>query len=155
MSESSLSDSMSGSISTSMLEISISGPNASQRLQKALRDGQVVRLGRAPKEGWAVPWDRAISREHADIHWQNGQLNISMLPTATNPIVYRNKMMKELTIAPGDWFQIGETKFQAGALPNERLQQELMKMPSRTPSMLNLTRESVRSWRSMRTPRTN
>ena len=47
-----------------MLEISISGPNASQRLQKALRDGQVVRLAKAAKEGWAVPRDRAIPRKH-------------------------------------------------------------------------------------------
>jgi adenylate cyclase len=104
------------SLPESMLQISISGPDASQRLQKALSDGQTVRIGRAPKQGWAVPWDRAISREHADIRWQNGQLTISMVPTATNPIIHRNKMMKELTIAPDDWFQIGETKFQAGGV---------------------------------------
>jgi adenylate cyclase len=110
MSQVSLSD------SPSLLQLSISGPDASQRLQKGIREGQVVRIGRAPKQGWAVPWDRAISREHADIRWQNGQLNIEMVPTATNPIIYRNKMMKELTILPGDWFQIGETKFQAGGV---------------------------------------
>jgi hypothetical protein len=112
MSDSSLPE----SISASMLQISISGPDASQRLQNGLSDGQTVRIGRAPNQGWAVPWDRAISREHADIRWQNGQLTISMVPTATNPIIHRNKMMKELTIAPDDWFQIGETKFQAGGV---------------------------------------
>ena len=53
--------------SASMLQVSISGPDPSQRLQKAIREGQVIRIGRAPKEGWAVPWDRAISREHADV----------------------------------------------------------------------------------------
>lgn len=97
-----------------MLQISISGPDASQRLHKGLREGQTVRFGRAPKHGWGIPWDRAISREHADITWARGQLTVTMIPQARNPIVYRNQMMKEVTIAQGDWFQIGETKFQAG-----------------------------------------
>jgi adenylate cyclase len=100
--------------SASMLQISISGPDPSQRLQKAIRDGQVVRIGRAPKEGWAVPWDRAISREHADIRWENAELTVRMISQARNPLIHRNKMMKEVTLSPGDWFQIGETKFQAG-----------------------------------------
>lgn len=105
---------LSDSVSMSLLQLSISGPDPSQRLQKGIREGQVVRFGRAPKEGWAVPWDRAISREHADIIWANGQITVTMIPQARNPIIYRNKMVKELTIATGDWFQIGETRFQAG-----------------------------------------
>lgn len=105
----------------SMLQVSISGPDPSQRLQKGLREGDVVRIGRAPKQGWAVPWDRAISREHADLRWVNGELHIAMISQARNPIVYRNKMMKELTIAPGDWFQIGETKFQAGKITEQTI----------------------------------
>ena len=100
--------------SASMLQVSISGPDPSQRLQKAIREGQVVRIGRAPKEGWAVPWDRAISREHADVRWENGVLRVSMIPQARNPLIHQNKMMKEVTLSAGDWFQIGETKFQAG-----------------------------------------
>jgi adenylate cyclase len=102
--------------SASMLQVSISGPDPSQRLQKAIREGQVIRIGRAPKEGWAVPWDRAISREHADVRWLNGELKVSMIPQARNPLIHRNKMMKEVTLAAGDWFQIGETKFQAGEI---------------------------------------
>ena len=102
------------SLSSSVLQVSISGADSSHRLQKGLHEGQAVRIGRAPKQGWAIPWDRAISREHADIHWANGELRVALIYQARNPIVYRNKMMKELTIAPGDWFQIGETKFQAG-----------------------------------------
>lgn len=100
--------------SASMLQVSISGPDPSQRLQKAIREGQVVRIGRAPKQGWAVPWDRAISREHADVRWENGVLKVSMISQARNPLIHRNKMMKEVTLSAGDWFQIGETKFQAG-----------------------------------------
>jgi pSer/pThr/pTyr-binding forkhead associated (FHA) protein len=90
------------SLSASMLRFSISGPDPSQRLLKGLREGQLVRIGRRPRDGWAIPWDRAISREHADLRWDNGQIRIVKLPNARNPIIYRDRMVKELTIDPGD-----------------------------------------------------
>ena len=111
-------------VSAATLQVSISGPDPSQRLQKAIRDGQVVRIGRAPKQGWAIPWDRAISREHADIRWKNGLLKISMVPQARNPLIHHNKMMKEITVSPGDWFQIGETKFQAGDVSEHKISKQ-------------------------------
>lgn len=98
---------------TPTLQISISGPNPSQRIQKVLNEGEVLRIGRAPQKGWAIPWDLAISREHADLCWSDGTLRVVMLPSARNPIVYRSRMTKELSIAAGDWFQIGATTFQA------------------------------------------
>jgi len=98
---------------TSTLQISISGPDASQRIQNVLHEGEVVRIGRAPERGWAIPWDLAISREHADLCWADGKLRVAMVPAARNPIVYRSRMTKELFIAPGDWFQIGATTFQS------------------------------------------
>lgn len=98
---------------TTTLQISISGPDPSQRLQKVLSEGQTIRVGRAPQGGWSIPWDPAISREHADLTWAGGKLRVAMIPVARNPIVYRNRMTKELFIAAGDWFQIGATKFQA------------------------------------------
>ncbi|MBI2477709.1 MAG: hypothetical protein HYV60_03395, partial [Planctomycetia bacterium] len=98
---------------TSTLQISISGPDPSQRIQKVLNEGEVLRIGRAPQNGWAIPWDLAISREHADICWAAGTLRVVTLPAARNPIVYRNRMTKELSITAGDWFQIGATTFQA------------------------------------------
>ena len=101
-------------VSAATLQVSISGPDPSQRLQNAIRDGEVVRIGRAPKQGWAIPGDRAISREHADMRWENGVLKVAMISQARNPLIHQNKMMKEITLFAGDWFQIGETKFQAG-----------------------------------------
>ncbi|MEO8496114.1 MAG: adenylate/guanylate cyclase domain-containing protein [Planctomycetota bacterium] len=100
------------------LQISISGPDPSQRVQNILHEGDVVRIGRAPQHGWAIPWDLAISREHADLSWTEGKLRIAMLPEARNPIVYRNRMTKELFITAGDWFQIGATTFQAVGVTN-------------------------------------
>ena len=98
---------------TSTLQISISGPDPSQRIQKVLHEGEVVRVGRAPQHGWTIPWDLAISREHVDLCWADGKLRVAMTPGARNPIVYRNRITKELYITAGDWFQIGVTTFQA------------------------------------------
>ena len=102
----------------STLQISISGPDPSQRIQKVLIAGQVVRVGRAPQNGWAIPWDPAISREQADLTWEDGKLRVVMTPAARNPIVYRNRTTKELFITPGDWFQIGATTFHTIGTPN-------------------------------------
>jgi hypothetical protein len=41
----------------SILHVTISGNDASQRLQKTIEDGRTVRLGRAAKQGWEIPWD--------------------------------------------------------------------------------------------------
>ncbi|MCA9144275.1 MAG: adenylate/guanylate cyclase domain-containing protein [Planctomycetaceae bacterium] len=112
---------------SSTLQISISGPDPSQRIQNVLKEGEMLRIGRAPQKGWAIPWDLAISREHADLCWAGGKLRVVMLPAARNPIVYRNRMTKELSITAGDWFQIGATTFQAvGATsqPNDRLDED-------------------------------
>jgi len=98
---------------TSTLQISISGPDPSQRIQKVLHEGEVIRVGRAPQCGWEIPWDLAISREQADLCWADGKLRVAMTPDARNPIVYRNRTTKELFITAGDWFQIGATTFQA------------------------------------------
>ena len=101
--------------SVSNLQISISGSDPSQRLQKVLRERQVIRIGRAPQQGWSIPWDLAISREHADIIWNGTKLRVTMTPDARNPIVYRGQRTKKLYIAAGDWFQIGSTTFQASS----------------------------------------
>lgn len=114
-------------VAESTLQISISGPDPSQRIQKVLNEGEVLRIGRAPQRGWAIPWDLAISREHADLCWAAGTLRVVMLPAARNPIVYRNRMTKELSITAGDWFQIGATTFQAvgtGGQQAERLDED-------------------------------
>ena len=46
-----------------------------------------MRLGRAPQAeagelGWAIPWDRLISRNHADLVYQNGGLKSAACPAA-------------------------------------------------------------------------
>ncbi len=95
----------------SVLWFSITGEDPSQRIVHSLREGEVVRIGRAPKQGWPIPWDMQISREHADLSWKGQHLSVACLPTARNPIVHRNQCVTNLLVAPGDSFQIGQTTF--------------------------------------------
>jgi adenylate cyclase len=92
-------------------ELTAIGPELHQRWQKPLSEGEVVRLGRAPRTGWKVPWDLTISREHADLIWQNEQLSVRCLETARNPIDFNGREAHEFVLRAGESFQIGKTKF--------------------------------------------
>ena len=95
----------------SVLNISISGKDASQRLLKVLEDGQVVRIGRTAKQGWEIPWDKMISRDHADVCLVDGGLKVQCLPQAQNPVIYCGKPVREAVVTTNEWFQIGGTTF--------------------------------------------
>lgn len=99
----------SGSISAELIVI---GPEADQYFRRHLINGQTIRIGRAPKDGWTIPWEPRISREHADLLWENERLQVRCLETAKNPIHWRNKSLREIIAVNGDMFRIGQTKFQ-------------------------------------------
>lgn len=111
--------------SNSPLSLSIQGAGASQRLEQALPVGEPIRIGRQPQVGWAIPWDRMISREHADLLWDGKRLTITVTPNAQNPVLFQSKPHREITVDPGDWFQIGQTTFQTRADEPEEVQSEL------------------------------
>ena len=98
------------------MNVSISGTESSQRLHKVLEQGQTIRVGRTAKQGWEIPWDRMISREHADLSLDDGRLRVQCLDAAGNPIIYRSQSVREALVAPNEWFQIGHTTFQASSL---------------------------------------
>jgi adenylate cyclase len=95
-----------------MANLVATGNDEQQYWRRELVEGQVVRLGRAPRQGWAVPWDMAVSREHADVELVDEGLRVRALETARNPIVYRDKDSLEFLVQPGEGFQIGRTTFQ-------------------------------------------
>ena len=95
----------------SMLNVSISGKDSSQRLLKILEEGQTVRIGRTAKQGWEIPWDKMISRDHADVSWCNGGLRVQCLPQAQNPVIYCGAPVREAIVTSNEWFQIGGTTF--------------------------------------------
>lgn len=89
------------------------GPEPSQRWQHSFSDNEIVRLGRSPRKGWKVPWDRAISREHADLVLNDDQLAVRCLGTARNPIYFNEECTTaEFKLSIGQEFRIGETTFQ-------------------------------------------
>ena len=91
-----------------------SGPG-DQKTRIDLVEGTVLRFGRAPKNGWAVPWDMQISREHADLHWVDGLLKVTCTANATNAIVHGGSSTREVVLRPGDSFRIGVTDFRLDA----------------------------------------
>lgn len=111
-----------------MAELTAIGPEPHQRWQNPLPDAQVVRLGRAPRTGWKVPWDIMISREHAELTWQNGQLKVQCLETARNLIQFKGEKARDIVLRPGESFEIGNTRFlvseEEPAKPPEQVAEE-------------------------------
>ncbi|QDU93166.1 adenylate/guanylate cyclase domain-containing protein [Lignipirellula cremea] len=80
---------------------------------------QTVRLGRAPRNGWAVPWDLRVSRDHADIELKNDQLRVTCLERALNPCYFDGEISKDFLVAVGGEFRIGGTTFRVLSTDSE------------------------------------
>ncbi len=95
-----------------MLELVVSGPEPMQRWRRPIPHGEAIRLGRAPRSGWAVPWDALISREHAELHIEGKCLHVKRLESARNPIYFNDVDTVQFAVASGEVFRIGRTSFQ-------------------------------------------
>ena len=95
-----------------MAELVVSGPEPMQRWRRSIPPGEIVRLGRAPRSGWAVPWDALISREHAELQMVSGQLRVRRLDSARNPIYHQDSESTDFLVTSGECFRIGRTVFQ-------------------------------------------
>ncbi|GIW91275.1 MAG: adenylate cyclase [Pirellulaceae bacterium] len=93
-----------------MADLIAQGTAAEHRWRRPLVEGQTVIIGRA-SGSWETPWDTHISRRHAEIRWEDGQLHVRMLPEARNPIFYRGKTQTAFSLHPGEHFVIGSTTF--------------------------------------------
>ena len=70
-------------------------------------------VGRAPgKDGFAVPWDEYISREHATFRVEGKQLRVNRMESGKNPVTFRMKPVETALVSPGETFVIGETIFE-------------------------------------------
>jgi len=94
-----------------MAELIAVGKNSKQQWWQSIPEGEEILLGRAPRTGWSVPWDRLISREHAYVRLVNDQLEVRELDTARNPIFFKGEQCKEFLVDANSEFQIGETTF--------------------------------------------
>lgn len=96
------------------------GPGIKQTWRRRLPSQEVIRLGRAPKNGWAVPWDIRISREHADLVLEGGALRVRRLVSARNAIYFRGEPVEEFTVGPGEDFRIGQTVFRLDSVSSDQ-----------------------------------
>ena len=94
-----------------MFQLVATGPEAGQSFSRAVPEGATIRLGRAPRVGWQVPWDLYISREHADIHLAEDKLRVECISEATNPAYYLGQPLREFDVSVGEEFRIGKTTF--------------------------------------------
>lgn len=104
----------------STLQVNVEGTRPENRLQFVLVDGIPARIGRAPQSGWSIPWDLAISREHADLCWHEGRLTVTCLSSARNNLVFQNEQCRRAVLRVGEKFRIGKTVFEA-AKQNQQL----------------------------------
>ncbi len=101
----------------STLLLTISGGDPPQKRHMDLKEGVVTRIGRAAPDG--IPWDLAISRQHAELRWDGEQLRATCLAAARNPMIYRGEAVREVILRPGEVFSIGETRFEFTATSDE------------------------------------
>ncbi len=91
--------------------VAISREHRKQRRQK-VDNGDVIRIGRKPADGFAVPWDTQISREHVELVIKSGKVIVKKLDTAQNGVHFNGKALQKFKLKPGDQFRIGLTTFQ-------------------------------------------
>jgi adenylate cyclase len=93
-----------------LAELVVLGP-AGEEFRKQLVEGRTVRIGRAPSDGWAIGWDRMISREHADLTWKDGRLTVACLENAGNPIKLKGGVHRKISVGGAESFVIGQSNF--------------------------------------------
>ncbi len=95
-----------------MYQLIATGPEPGQTFSRALPAEATVRLGRAPRKGWRVPWDLYISREHADIRLDDDRLHVKCTEGATNLAYVDDAPTSEFSVGVGETFRIGKTNFE-------------------------------------------
>lgn len=114
---------------TQLVELIATGQGEGQSLRQQLVEGQVVRIGRAPQTGWAISWDRTISREHVDLVWSGDHLKVTCLANATNPIKFLGEVCREISASAGEPFQIGMTSFVVRVEMKVDISRQTMELP--------------------------
>ncbi len=94
-----------------MAHLVAEGPEPGQRWCQEFPAGQAVRIGRSPETGWAVEWDRQISRDHAELLFDDDLLTVRQLDVARNPIHFDGQPTQACALGFGESFRIGRTVF--------------------------------------------
>ncbi len=86
------------------------GSQPGHRWREELPPGQRLVLGRGAVD-LSVPWDEHISREHCELYWQDGRLELRRRPSARNPVFCDGREVDIALLRPGQHFVIGGTDF--------------------------------------------
>ncbi len=105
-----------------MAKLTALGAESTQRDQIDFSARHTIRLGRAPRDGWKIPWETNISREHADLIWHDGRLRVRVLASARNPCEYQGTLTRNFVLSIGEEFSIGRTRFELTADGSELMQ---------------------------------
>jgi len=81
------------------------------QFERELTSGDVFRVGRKPANGWAVGWDKQISREHFDVQLDGAVLKVTCLEAARNSIFVDGGAVRSAVIVRGKKFVVGQTEF--------------------------------------------
>ena len=89
------------------------GSQPGQRAEAFLAKRPIIG-GRQPQgeHSLAVPWNDFVSREHFEIALDGSAVHVKKLPQARNPITSQFGPAEEFTLRPGEFFSIGDTKFE-------------------------------------------
>lgn len=68
-------------------------------------------LGRTDEADWVVPYEKFLSRRHAEVRLKAARLYIKKLSAATNPIFHQGVEKDAFFIDSDDQFVIGKTRF--------------------------------------------
>jgi adenylate cyclase len=93
-----------------MPDLIAQGPQPEHRWRRKLVPGAKQAIGRQAGV-WSTPWDDRISRRHVEVEFVNGQLRVTALEAARNPVFFGGQSVRQFTLEPGEHFVIGETTF--------------------------------------------
>jgi len=100
-----------------MPDLIAQGVAPEHRWRRTLPSQQTCILGR-DAGFWSVPWDKRISRRHAELRWVEGRLQVRRIADSRNPVFVRGHEQDVFTVLPGEHFVIGDTTF---TLTDERV----------------------------------
>ena len=103
-----------------MAHLVAEGPEPGQGWCREFPAGQAVRIGRAPETGWDVGWDRQISRDHAELLFEDGRLTVRQFDAARNPIHFDGQPAQACSLDFGESFRIGQTVFRLVEQPPDQ-----------------------------------
>jgi adenylate cyclase len=99
-----------------MADLIAQGPGSGEHWRRPLPEGRAVVLGR--EADWDVPWERFLSRRHAELTWQDGRLAVRRLPSGHNPLFTQGEAADSLLLQPGEHFVLGTTTLTVSQRPD-------------------------------------